>query len=168
MTEIPPEVDGTLREWARWAKQRNWMSFRTCDSAERLYSAPLGEVYDDEPRPLPVAALQAWAVECIWRTIPMKERMLVKAAYITAPSYKDAEAWLTHRKKNCRKMGVNIRDFEMLVCRGARMIYNRLCSQTKSNTIACVFDQHSLPLGRERVADELPSGAAFALLESAE
>lgn len=160
MIDIDPYIDGILRDWARWAKRRNWAS-ATCASAEKMYRPELGEVWDDEPLPLPIDAREAWKVECTWRVVPMKERMSVKAAYITAPSYRDVEAWDIHKKRHCRKIGIQKRDFEAYVRRGANMIYNRLRSMRMANTISGV----EVPADRSQIesADEPPSRAVFAL-----
>jgi hypothetical protein len=157
--EIAPEVDGLLREWARWAKRRSWSS-STCASAEKKYSPPLGEVWDDEPKPLPADARLAWKVECVWRKVTFKERMTLKAAYITAPSYRDAEAWDIHKRRHCRIYGIRRSEFDRYVFRAANMVYNRLLFQGIADTIHSVVVP---PLGQERVSDAPPSRAAFSL-----
>jgi len=73
---VDPALDYRLREWGRWARQRHWMS--ACRSIEGRYRPEAGDVWERDPRPLPVDALDAWRVECAWRTgLPYLERMIL-------------------------------------------------------------------------------------------
>jgi hypothetical protein len=56
---------------------------------------------------MPVAILAAWQVECVWRTrLKLRDRMLVKAVFITAPRG-SAHAWEAHKRRTCRELMIH-------------------------------------------------------------
>ena len=118
---IEPDVDRTLREWARWA--RSWHAGpATCRSVEGRYIPEAGEVWEQEPKPLPIDAREAWRIECIWRTrLPMPERLVLKAHYVTAPTY-SSDAWLAHVRRTARELRIPVRDYSMAVTTAARAV----------------------------------------------
>jgi hypothetical protein len=121
---IAPEADWRLREWSRWARQRRWSS-SMIGSAESRYRPETGEVWDDDPKPLPPDARDAWYVECEWRFVPLHERMLIRAYYITGPN-KGGNAWEAHKRVTCRKLGIHPKTFNAAVDKAVRMLVNRL------------------------------------------
>jgi hypothetical protein len=148
------DIDSILSEWARWSKRRNWAS-SNCLSAERFYRPELGEVWDDEPKSIPIDLSQAWSVECAWRLVPFKERMIVKANYITSPTVRGSTySWEGHKRKVCRSLSIQRRDFDLYLVRGSAMIHNLLRFSHKKPTIRADFP----PLGQKRVQDRQIAG----------
>jgi hypothetical protein len=139
---VDPALDYRLREWGRWARQRHWMS--ACRSIEGRYRPEAGEVWEREPKPLPVNALDAWRVECAWRTgLPYLERMTLRAYFVIGPRQSlGSNAWHAHIHATCRKYGIRRADWSGMVVRSANMIANQLssandgCSIGPSNTPA--------------------------------
>lgn len=118
--QLDPELEARFAEWSRWARQRGWLS--ACRSIEGRYRPPAGEVWDEEPRPMPVAILQAWEVECAWRaSLHIKERRLVKAVWITAPRG-SAQAWEAHKRRVCRELMIRRAEFAPMAVKAASTI----------------------------------------------
>ena len=118
---MDPYVDQRLKEWARWARQRKWLS--SCGSAEKHYLPESGEVWgSDEDKPVPVSVLDAWRVEVAWRTyLPMNERIVLRAHYITGPT-RSSNAWAWHIRRTCRDLGLRPHQWGEYVSSAARKI----------------------------------------------
>ena len=139
---IDPALDYRLREWGRWARQRHWMS--ACRSIEGRYRPEAGEVWERDPKPLPVDALDAWRVECAWRTgLPYLERMILRAYFVIGPRILlGSKGWKAHVNAICDKHGIRRADWSWMVVRAANMLGNQLtygkivCTIASSNSNA--------------------------------
>jgi len=119
VVRVEDALDARLKEWGRWARQRAWLS--SCRSIEGRYRPEAGEVWDRDPKPLPVDALEAWRVEVNWRYLPWRERMMLRAYYVTAPR-SSVPAWERHKRDTCRKLGLHRNEWAYMVQRGAVML----------------------------------------------
>jgi hypothetical protein len=118
-------LEHRLFEWKRWAKARGWSS-SGCRSAENRYRPEAGDVFEQEPRGLPINALDAWRIECAWRTgLPLKERLLLRAYFITAP-VGSLGGWERHVRTTCRELAIPRHEFPSRVTSAIRMLENRL------------------------------------------
>lgn len=133
---VDPALDYRLREWGRWARQRHWMS--ACRSIEGRYRPEAGEVWERDPKPLPVDALDAWRVECAWRTgLPYLERMILRAYFVVGPRGSlGSQGWKSHVNAICRKYGIRRADWSRMVVRATNMLGNQLTSAESGVTIA--------------------------------
>jgi hypothetical protein len=133
---VDPALDYRLREWGRWARQRHWMS--ACRSIEGRYRPGAGDVWERDPRPLPVDALDAWRVECAWRTgLPYLERMILRGYFVVGPrSSLGSQGWKSHANAICSKHGIRRADWSRMVVRAANMLGNQLISGKNVCTIA--------------------------------
>jgi hypothetical protein len=114
-------LDWQLREWGRWARCGGKPQ-ATCGSAEKRYTPEAGEVWETEEKPIPVDLRLAWEVETLWRTmVPMRERMLLRAHYVTAPT-RSGDAWAAHVRRNCRAIGIRPHEWPMAVGTSARIL----------------------------------------------
>jgi hypothetical protein len=150
-----PVIDAALHQrltdWGRWARQRRWLS--SCRSMESRYRPEAGEVFDRDPRPLPVDARDAWLVECCWRTrLPLKARMVLRAYFVTGPGgsgeRRTAEEWNRYVSKTCRLLAIKRADWGPAVTGAANMISNALRSAGKY-----------AESGRHRISDRLGKDA---------
>jgi len=123
---VDPALDYRLREWGRWARQRHWMS--ACRSVEGRYRPEAGEVWEREPKPLPVNALDAWRVECAWRTgLPYLERMILRGYFVVGPrSSLGSQGWKSHVNAICRKHGIRRADWSRMVSAAVNRLGNQL------------------------------------------
>ena len=133
---VDPALDYRLREWGRWARQRHWMS--ACRSIEGRYRPEAGEVWERDAKPLPVDALDAWRVECAWRTgLPYLERMIIRAYFVVGPRGSlGSQGWKAHVNAICRKHGIRRADWSRMVVRATNMLGNQLTSAETGVTIA--------------------------------
>ena len=125
---VDPALDYRLREWGRWARQRHWMS--ACRSVEGRYRPEAGEVWERDPKPLPVDALDAWRVECAWRTgLPYLERMILRGYFVIGPRGSlGSQGWKAHVNAICRKHGIRRADWSRMVSAAANRLGNQLTS----------------------------------------
>jgi hypothetical protein len=123
---VDPALDYRLREWGRWARQRHWMS--ACRSIEGRYRPEAGEVWERDPKPLPVDALDAWRVECAWRTgLPYLERMILRGYFVIGPRGSlGSQGWKAHVNAICRKHGVRRADWSRMVSSAVNRLGNQL------------------------------------------
>lgn len=80
---IPGDLQNRLANWTRWATGRRWFS-ATCWSVEGRFRPEAGNVWEEAVHcPQPLDILDAWAVECTWRTaLPLRERAILRAYFI--------------------------------------------------------------------------------------
>ena len=135
---IDPALDYRLREWGRWARQRHWISASSTRSIEGRYRPEAGEVWERDPKPLPVDALDAWKVECAWRTsLPYMERMVLRGYFVIRPRGSlGSQGWNSHVNAMCRKYGIRRADWGRMVVRAANMLGIQLTSAKIVCTIA--------------------------------
>jgi hypothetical protein len=118
---VDPYLDSVLRDWGRWARTGGRPP-GTCASAEKRYVPEAGEVWETEPRPIPVDVRQAWEVETAWRTfVPIRERLLLRAHYVTAPT-RSGDAWAAHVRRNSRAVGIRPSEWGAAVGTSARIL----------------------------------------------
>jgi hypothetical protein len=153
---VEPALDYRLRNWARWARVRHWLS-SACRSIEGRYRPEAGDVWDRDLRPLPVDSLDAWAIECTWRTgLPLRERAIVRAYYVTAP-VSSPGAWEAHKRKTCRMLSIARGAWAYDVGRAITMLGTRLQSVDFSRRIRSSYP----PIGRDRVDASAMEASAF-------
>lgn len=153
---INPALNERLCEWGRWARQRRWLSF--CRSIEGRFRPEAGNVWDREPRALPIDALDAWHVECCWRLgLPLRERLILRAYFVTAPGgsseRRTAGEWHAYTRRMCRSLGIPRGEFELAVSAAARMLNNVLRREDKRWIIA---RKKSLRLAEDAPATTAP------------
>jgi hypothetical protein len=149
---IDPALHERLEHWGRWARTRRWLSF--CRSIEHKYRAPAGQVWEREPKPLPIDALDAWDVECTWRTtLPLRERLILRAYFVTAPGgsgeRRTSDEWHAYVRRQCRALAIPKADWEHAVAAAARMLGNQL---HKSEKCGRIMDSSSDRPGKDATA----------------
>lgn len=118
-----------LSEWGRWARQRRWLSF--CRSIEGRFRPEAGDVWETEPRSLPVDALDAWHVECCWRTgLPLRERLILRAHFVIVRD------WQGYRRRLSRQLGIPRKDWDHALVAAANMLNNILRREDKRRILA--------------------------------
>lgn len=119
-----------LVEWGIWANSRGWLS--TCRSIEGRYLPPAGEVWERDPKPLPPDARDAWKIECAWRLMPWKPKMILKAQYVATPrpdrppTAWPRHMWERHLRHVCRELCIPWKEWEPSLDLAVRAIDNRL------------------------------------------
>ena len=109
-----------------------------CRSIEGRYRPEAGEVWERDPKPLPVDAIDAWRVECAWRTgLPYLERMIIRAYFVVGPRGSlGSQGWKSHVNAICRKHGIRRADWSRVVVRATNMLGNQLTSAESGVNIA--------------------------------
>jgi len=112
MYRVPDGIHYELLNWARWCWIGSWphpLPPTRCGSAERDYRVPPDSVLDmvDPPPPPPIRpnAQRAMRVQEVWKSLPYKPRLVLKAEY---PCHKDHSA----RVDAARFLGMVLREYE--------------------------------------------------------
>ncbi len=124
--KIPEELHARLKNWSHWAKVRRFPSH--CRSIEHRYKPEAGDTWEAAPARISVDLQDAFHVERTWAYLmPMKSKMLLKAAYILAPvAPKDGTdikvAWMAHERRVSRALGIPRNAYHLHLYRACRQI----------------------------------------------
>ena len=120
-------VEDRLIDWGRWARSGKWQS--SCGSAEKYYLPEAGEIWQDEPRPVPVDQRDAWQVECLWRTkLEYRDRVLLRAHYVLGAG-KSPGRWFVHIRRTSRHAGIRADQWGHAVGSAARKLGEYLVAE---------------------------------------
>lgn len=139
MFHVQQSLDNTVTNWVRWHRSALRKQSKRCLSLERNWRP--GRYYDAPPVTLlgPVDQALAIQTEDAWRTLPDREKFVLKWHYVFART----RGRIGH---DCRKHGFpfDLRDYDFVLMRGLQFLDEALakkkeCQDNPRNAVVCAM-----------------------------